>query len=255
MSGWASDWSYGYLRGLLDKVGSGRKFARLSDAPDLLEGDEAVAFVRHDVDVSLARARRLAEKESAWGVVATYHVMMSCPFYDLSSRESRDALSAIQALGHEIGLHFHPPVDGELLEVEAAEATVEKACAQFARASGVDARSISFHLPAAALIGGPLMVAGRVNAYARPLLEWYLSDSRARWREGDPLVSLDTPRARHLQMLVHPLWWGETNEAPALRLRELVEELAAERHESADATSDLVYEHILVRSDGTPSQR
>lgn len=255
MSGWASDWSYGYLQRLLDKVGTGRRFARLSEAPELLERDEAAAFVRHDVDVSLARARRLAEREADWGVVATYHVMMSCPFYDLASRESRAALSAIQELGHEIGLHFHPPVDGELVEVEAAEAAVEKACALFARSSGVDARSISFHLPAAALIGGPLLVAGRVNAYARPLLEWYLSDSRARWREGEPLVSLDTPRAKHLQLLVHPLWWGEANAPPALRLHELVEELASERNESPDVTSDLVYEHILVRSDGTPSRR
>lgn len=259
MTGWGADWSYSYLRGLMAKIGESRRFATLSTAPIVL-GEAAidpkpVAFIRHDVDISLARARVLAEREAQWGVVATYHVMMSCPFYDVASRESRDALRAIHGLGHEIGLHFHPPVDGELLEADAAEAAVDNACARFTAASGFDARSVSFHMPATALIGGPLMVAGRVNAYAKPLLEWYLSDSRARWREGDPLVSLDAPRAKHLQLLVHPLWWGEENQQPALRLHELVEELANERNETASTIGDLVYEHILVRSDGTPSRR
>lgn len=255
MTAWAADWSYGYLRALMAKVASRHRFALLAEAPEALASTEPVAFLRHDVDVSLDRARVLAEREAEWGVKATFHVMLSCPFYDVSAPASRSTLAAIEALGHEVGLHFHPPVDGEMVEPHAAHEALARACDRFATLSGITPRSVSFHLPAQTMIGGPLVVGGRVNAYAKPLLEWYLSDSRARWREGEPLLSLDAPRSRHLQMLVHPLWWGEHNHVPAMRLHELVEELAEQRGEPVQKVADLVYEHILVRSDGTPSRR
>jgi hypothetical protein len=255
MTAWSADWSYAYLRGLMTKVASRHRFAVLSSAPEALASPEPVAFLRHDVDVSLDRARVLAEREAEWGVKATYHVMLSCPFYELSSPASRAALAAIGALGHEIGLHFHPPVDGEMTEPAAADDALARACERFEEGSGITPRSVSFHLPAQAMIGGPLVVGGCVNAYAKPLLEWYLSDSRARWREGEPTASLDAPRARHLQLLVHPLWWGEHNVAPGVRLHALVEELASQRGESVEHVADRVYEHILVRPEGAPSLR
>lgn len=255
MTAWSADWSYAYLRALMAKVASRHRFAVLSAAPAALASPEPVAFIRHDVDVSLSRALALASREAEWGVTATYHVMLSCPFYDVSTPASRAALASIHALGHEVGLHFHPPVDGEMIEQHAADEALERACERFEKASGITPRSVSFHLPAQTMIGGPLVVGGRVNAYAKPLLEWYLSDSRARWREGEPMASLDAPRARHLQLLVHPLWWGEENHAPAWRLHELVEELANEHDEAVETIADRVYEHILVRSDGTPSLR
>ena len=247
MTAWGGDWSYGYLRALMAKVKATHRFALLKNAKEALESDQPVAFIRHDVDISLDRARALAEREAEWGVVATYHVMLSCPFYDLSTRASRHVLASINALGHEIGLHFHPPVDGVVVEAHAAADAIEQACERFEDAAGAPVRSVSFHLPATALIGGPLVVADRVNAYAKPLLEWYLSDSRARWREGEPMLSLDAPRSRHLQLLVHPLWWGEKNEEPVVRLRQLADELALQRGEPIEKVSDLVYEHILVR--------
>src|SRR6185369_59476 len=64
------------------------------------------AFVRHDVDVSLARALPLARKEADWGVCATYHVMLDSPFYDARSTASRSILAAILECGHEVGLHY-----------------------------------------------------------------------------------------------------------------------------------------------------
>lgn len=255
MSAWSADWSYAYLRALMEKVAVRHKFAVLSSAPEALASTEPVAFIRHDVDVSLDRARKLAEREAEWGVTATYHFMLSCPFYDVSTAASRATLAAIKGLGHEVGLHFHPPIDGEMVEPHAADEALVRACDRFEAASRVMPRSVSFHLPAQTMIGGPLVVGGRVNAYAKPLLEWYLSDSRARWREGEPSTSLDSPRARHLQLLVHPLWWGERNHVPAMRLHELVEELAELRGEAVERVAELVYEHILVRSDGTPSRR
>ncbi len=244
--GWSADWSYAYLRRLMEKVKSQYALATLASVPEALAAPARTAFIRHDVDVSLDRARKLAKLEESWGVRATYHVMLSCPFYDVQDGESRAALSAIRACGHEVGLHYHPAHDEATSPPHAADQEIGGACERLEAALGAPVRSVSFHLPSPGLMSGPLQVAGRVNAYAAPLLGWYLSDSRGRWREGEPLVTLDSPRSSYLQLLVHPLWWGETTEAPAVRLSTLAVELASASGASFATIAEQLHKHIVV---------
>ena len=243
---WSADWSFDYLRRLLAKIKGQYALEHLANAPAVLASDRHVAFVRHDVDVSLDRAQKLAKLEKSWGVVATYHVMLSCPFYDVHDEASRAALATIRDCGHEIGLHYHPAHDEASSPPHPAEEEIDAACTRLEAALGTAVKSVSFHLPPAGLIGGPMYVAGRVNAYTAPLLKWYLSDSRGRWREGEPIVTLDTPRSKHLQILTHPLWWGEETVAPVDRLAVLVKELAAYQNASFDEIAERVQKHILV---------
>jgi hypothetical protein len=248
VTAWSADWSHDYLRRLMAKVSSQYALETLARAPEVLSGDRATrtAFLRHDVDVSLERARTLAELEQSWGVRATYHVMLSCPFYDVSEARSRAHLAAIRACGHEIGLHYHPAHDEAASPPHGADQEIAAACVRLEQAIDTEVRSVSFHLPSPGLIGGPLHVANRVNAYAKPLLEWYLSDSRGRWREGEPMLTLDTPRSSILQILVHPLWWGTTTEEPTVRLGRLVRELADERKASFEEVAAMIEKHIVV---------
>lgn len=246
MTAWSADWSYGYLRRLLVRVKQEYSLEPLAQVPAVLEAGRRAAFIRHDIDVSLERARALAEAEASWGVFATYHVMLSCPFYDVSDAASRAALAAIRACGHEVGLHYHPAHDEATRPPHPVDEEIAAACARLEDAIGTTVESVSFHLPPAGLIGGPLRVAGRVNAYAAPLLKWYLSDSRGRWREGEPLLTLDTPRAEVFQILVHPLWWGETSEMPVVRLAGLMKDLATSTGTPFDELADLAQKHILV---------
>jgi hypothetical protein len=228
------------------KIEASYALERLARAPEVLGGDQPVAFIRHDIDVSLERARELATLEKSWGIAATYHVMLSCPFYDVTAPSSRQALAAIREAGHEIGLHYHPAHDESASPPHAADEEIAAACTRLEDVLDAPVKSVSFHLPSPGLIGGPLFVAGRVNAYAAPLLGWYLSDSQARWREGEPMQTLDTPRGRVLQILVHPLWWGEHHEIPTFRLARLVKDLATERSGSFEAIAEMVQKHILV---------
>jgi hypothetical protein len=249
VSSWSAEWSYEYLRRLMAKVKSHYTLETLGAAAEVLSSAEPAAptaFIRHDVDVSLDRARKLAELEQAWGVRATYHVMLSCPFYDVTDARAREDLAAIRACGHEMGLHYHPQHDEAQSPPHRADEEIAAACQRLEDALGSEVRSVSFHLPSPGLIGGPLHVAKRVNAYAKPLLDWYLSDSRGRWREGEPMLTLDTPRSRFLQILVHPLWWGPTTEEPTARLATLVRELADERRASFADIAAQVEKHILV---------
>ena len=249
---WSADWSYEYLRRLMAKVKSQYALATLASAPEVLASPSSpsspsrTAFIRHDVDVSLDRAQKLAALERSWGVTSTYHVMLSCPFYDVHDASSREALAAIRAAGHEVGLHYHPAHDEATSPPHAADEEIEGACKRLEDALGEPVQSVSFHLPPPGLIGGPLRVAGRVNAYAAPLLEWYLSDSRGRWREGEPLLTLDSPRSSYLQILVHRVWWGATNEQPPVRLSGLVRELVVSRGATFEEIADQMHEHIVV---------
>src|SRR5207302_922810 len=102
--------------------------------------------------------------------------------------------------------------------VEAVEPAIAAACARLEAASGQPVRSLSFHRPLPQFLRGPSLVAGRVNAYARELMDWYLSDSGGRWRQGEPLPMLEHPTRPMLQLLTHPIWWAEQHQAPPDRL-------------------------------------
>ena len=60
---------------------------------------------------------------------------------------------------------------------------------------------------------------GKVNAYSRELMSWYLSDSAGNWREGEPLPLLSNPDRPLLQLLIHPFWWGEEHMSAGDRLQ------------------------------------
>lgn len=245
---WDADFSYGYLERLFAALV--RDFVPVTlgdaDAPPPASGQRR-AFVRHDIDVSLERALPLARLEKRCGVPATYHVMLDSPFYELAS--SRPALEELAALGHEVGLHYDVVARGTKdLAPAAREADVARACEELEAFVGRPVRSLSFHLPVEDLIRGPLRVAGRVSGYARELFAWYISDSRARWREGEPLASLTRPRGDVLQMLIHPIWWGPEHVHPTVRLRDFIAEIAPRLGKGHDELSDALWTHIIYRA-------
>ena len=80
---------------------AGYRFARYGERPS----DRHVLW-RHDVDVSMHRAARLAEIEAERGAVATYFVNPRSAFYNLLEPEIEVLLRRIRSLAHEIGLHF-----------------------------------------------------------------------------------------------------------------------------------------------------
>lgn len=242
---WSEDFSYGFLAELYQRL--------MASYPPLLIGDAASAvgstalLVRHDLDLSVRRAVTLARLEADLGLRSTYHVMVDCPFYDVESPAVQEDLRAISELGHEIGLHYDP--DNSRTAEVPLEEDLAHSCERVATAVGMPVRSLSFHRPPPALLGGGLFVAGRVNAYAEPFFEWYLSDSRGRWREGNPMESIERPRSTLLQMLVHPIWWGPERISPGQRLGGFIAELAEERSAPLPELSEQVLAHIAFPRD------
>ena len=159
----------------------GYRFAGFDEVPE--RGD---LYLRHDVDLSLGAACRMAELESELGVRATYFLMTESVFYTLASSEGVAAIARLRELGHSVGLHAVYP---NAMQDERFDAVV------------------SWHNPDAQYMSDP--VPGMVNAYSEPYFSppTYRSDSNQRWRSGCPHEELQAAAFAWLQLLVHPEIW------------------------------------------------
>jgi hypothetical protein len=203
-----------HYRELLDAARSGGYrwafFDREPDAGDL--------FLRHDVDLSLSAALRMAELESEADAQATYFLMTRSVFYNLASPEGERVLARLRELGHRVALHaVHPHVDED------------------ARFDPV----LAWHNPDPGYMREP--VHGLVNVMQSPWFdpEHYRSDSNQHWRSGCPHEALARGEPEWLQLLTHPEIWvypgatmGETMRAMLdVKRAEGLEHLAADRIE------------------------
>jgi hypothetical protein len=206
------DFSLDHYRELLAGAHSGGyRFCFFDHEPQA--GD---LFLRHDVDLSLDAALRLAELEAELEVPATYFLMTRSVFYNLLSPEGDAALSRLRSLGHAVGLHaVHPHVDAD------------------ERFDQV----LAWHNPVPETMTDE--VRGLENVMGERFFrrDHYRSDSNAHWRSGCPHDELADGEFDWLQLLTHPEIWvypgatmGQTMLAmlDAERERDL-ERLAADR--------------------------
>ena len=61
---------------------------------------------RHDLDLSLNRAKILAQIEQKLGICSTFFINPRSEFYNLFEKSQKSIISDIIDLGHKIGLHF-----------------------------------------------------------------------------------------------------------------------------------------------------
>jgi len=188
----------------------GYRFAFFGDGPE--RGD---IYLRHDVDLSLDAALRVAELEAEHGVRTTYLLMTESVFYNLASAEGADAVARLRDLGHAVGLHAVYP-----------NAALDE------RFDSV----VSWHNPQAEYMGQT--IPGATNVYAEPFFSpsTYRSDSNQHWRSGCPHEELRGGGFPWLQILVHPEIWVYEGATMGLTMRAMlnaektrrVEQLAAD---------------------------
>ncbi len=192
-------------------------FEILAD-PDLAE--RRFCLIRHDIDMSPARALEVAKIEAAMGVRATYMVLLTGPFYSPFEPGSRDIIAEIAALGHDIGLHF----DAAWHNIGAESSLNERVAAEAATLrwllDGPVVRTFSFHNTTDfTMTCRSSSYAGLWNAYAGVLQEQvnYVSDSNGYWRFGSWRDAL-RPDPDRLQVLTHPEWWAPPHATPAEKI-------------------------------------
>ncbi len=182
-------------------------------------------ILRHDIDMSIELAVALAGVERELGVSATYFALVRSELYNPFSGRGREGLRRLLALGHAVGLHFdaalHPDDPDALEEACAEECGLLEACL------GRPVEMVSFHRPAASLLGREATIAGRHHAYEPRFFRdmGYCSDSRGDWHHGHPLEHDAVAAGRALQLLTHPIWWvAEPGETEIARLERLARE-------------------------------
>jgi hypothetical protein len=188
----------GHYRELLVAArAGGYRFARFGEGPS--DGD---LVLRHDVDLSLGAALRMAELEHELGATATYFLMTESVFYNLASKEGDRAIERLRELGHPVGLHAVYP-----------NATLDE------RFDPV----VAWHNPEPETMRAP--VAGAINVmedrYFDPAT--YRSDSNQHWRSGCPHDDLRARSFPWLQLLIHPEIWAYPGDTMGDTMRAMLE--------------------------------
>lgn len=172
--------------------------------------DKRVILLRHDVDLSVESALRLARIENELGVTATYLFRVSGNSYNVFASDNQHMIREIAACGFEVGLHFDPSVYGELAE-DALIPLARVEADALASVAQQPIHTVSLHAPS--IHGQWPQIAGFINAYDPRIFsdECYLSDSRMMFRGKDPFVFIQKAAERTIQILLHALHFGPTN--------------------------------------------
>ena len=176
----------------------GYRFAHFEGVP----ADGSV-ILRHDVDLSLDAALRMAQLEHDGGASATYFLMTESVFYNLDSPEGLAAITRLHELGHRVALHaVYPdaPRDDRFDPV------------------------VAWHNPDPDYMSAPLPD-GRINVMQEPWFDpaTYRSDSNQHWRSGCPHDDLRAGAFPWLQLLTHPEIWGYPGETMGQTMRAMLE--------------------------------
>ncbi len=179
------------------------------------EGNARTLLLRHDVDFDVAAALELAHLEHAQGMVATYFFLLSSDSYNPFTRDNRERIREIRALGHRVSLHFDPAGYDDF------EDGLRQEAGSFERQLGGPVEIISLHRPGARFLAYDAPIGGIPHTYQTRYFRdiAYYSDSGGSFRHGHPLDSGAFREGRSLQLLIHPVWWTYPGDRPQDILR------------------------------------
>ncbi len=175
-------------------------------------------IIRHDVDLSLESALKMAQLESSLGIQTTYFILFHSELYNPFNKKSSKIISEILNLNHKIGLHYNgeyyiennlDPLNSILDEIKIMESHYN-----------TEISIISAHDPG--IVNLQINLPNNIkNAYSDEFTKnkKYLSDSVQHWREGCICTNYD--KFDKIQLLIHPIWWTENN----LSRQEILESL------------------------------
>lgn len=193
---------------------NGYIFGRFGEAEVLLREKAPFALMRHDVDMDLGLALKMAKIEANAGISSTFFFLLRTDHYNIFSKDGSKNVNDILKLGHDIGLHF----DCASYPENADKDELSKACSRESEMLenwfSMPIKIISFHRPNNAVLGGdPDLSFPRKHAYM-PLYTKdmkYVSDSTGKWRYGFPTKIEEFKSRRPLHILTHPIWWKENS--------------------------------------------
>lgn len=168
--------------------------------------DVPYLILRHDVDISLPAALKMAQIERDLGIRSTYFILFYDSLYNPLEGNSVSILKQISKIGHEIGFHYYPayyrlfnqnPKKILKVEIQLLEHLL-----------GKKVHSISRHGP---WDRDPFAtIKEYINAnHPRLRRDLFIHDSNRAWASFQGLFKLFNDPPRRVQLLIHPYFWQE----------------------------------------------
>lgn len=186
---------------------------------------------RHDIDINLNRAVKLAELEAEEGVQSTWFVLLRTDFYNVFSKASKEALDRIRSLGHEIGLHFDEASYVPALRPDEVVQNIIKECGLLSALLETRVSTVSMHRPSKSTLEADYQIPGIVNSYGRTFFHdfKYVSDSRRRWRE--PVLDIiRSGEYDRIHILTHDSWYHDKEEDISQTIGDFIRSANRERY-------------------------
>lgn len=180
---------------------------------------------RHDVDISINRAYRLAQIENSLNVKSTYFLHIHSIFYNLFEKNNSELIKNILNLGHQIGLHFEPQFYSEYISNKQMKQSVKFEKDILEKLFKTKIRAISFHNPTRDILDrfNQERICGLFNTYGKKFKNFeYVSDSNGYWRFKRLEDILKEPEITNLQVLTHPEWWQKNPMSPNDRIERAI---------------------------------
>lgn len=177
------------------------------------------AILRHDIDISIDNALKIAKIEHDCGIKSTYTVLLTGSFYNPFEKKNVDIIREIKSFGHEIGLHF----DTSIYNINSKDDLIValkkeiKLLNSLLDLKNYNINMFSFHNTNKFTMScEDITYCGLINAYAKIIKKkvQYTSDSNGYWihRTWKDLLQQDY---KYIQILTHPEWWNKSQKFPA----------------------------------------
>ena len=203
------DFSLRHYFAVLDNARSNYNF--IGSLRDLYDKKERKSFIilRHDVDISLEHALKIAKMESDHDLHSTFFILLHSQFYNALTKKNISIIRKISELGHEIGLHYDTSVLPK--SFTSARLQLKNEVKILEDISDQKIISVTQHNPTTSTKLNLKLVSGFLDAMHNPLTKSssYISDSVQNWRKG--CMCNHVGLIPKLQILTHPIWWHEVS--------------------------------------------
>lgn len=203
---------------------------------DKIDTEKKQVLWRHDLDLSVKTAHRIAIEEAMEGIQANYFLLLHSPFYNLLDSYNSSLIKEIIDLGHHIGLHFDSHYynisnAGELNNhLESEKNLLESLFKK-------EIKVFSFHLNNSFTLNcKEWQYNGLINTYAdffQSKAE-YCSDSYGLWRFKRIPDFIAEAQSNTIQVLTHPEWWVHPASMPKERIQRIIEDHSNDLWTEAD---------------------
>ena len=223
MNAFSDDFSFDFYKRICDISKSIGSIVSMADYEKKLDKEGCFFIWRHDIDVSLDYALKMAKIEKSLDISSTYMIIPDYSLYRIKEIKNQKIIRQIEDMGHEIGLHFDiNSMNSNNKNVQNINTAIYKDLEKLNQITSSKVNSISFHRPIKEFLYGEKYICGCLNAYSKELMEFYISDSKGSWRDGNPLNSIASKDFKVAQILTHPIWWSDINISPIEKLNQIM---------------------------------